>query len=271
MDKENKNNYTKSELVKLQGILLEILEETTKIFDDSGVDYVLTCGTALGARRHNGFIPWDDDIDLCVLENDIEKIISLKEKFEEKGLFIQNYKTEPNTPYYFTKIRLKNTIFEERIIKGLDINKGIFLDVFPLKPVPNSRIRYKFNYYFFKIFNLLFTANKTVYSLSKAKRIFELIFKCISFIFPDGYLYSLLKNKFNSNNKDLLGYYGLKNLTFKRNDFLNKIKVPFNEKEFYQLNNVDEYLCDFYGSSYLEIPPLKKRYNHKPITLKFND
>ena len=271
MDKEYKNNYTKTQLEKLQGVLLKILEDTTKIFDDNGINYVLNGGTALGARRHNGFIPWDDDIDICVMEKDIKKILDLEKKFKEKGLFIQNYKTEPNTPYYFTKIRLKNTIFEERIIRDLDINKGIFLDVFPLRSVPNSKFRYLFNYYFFRIFNLLFTSNKTTYSSSKLKIIYKLIFKCISFLFSSGCLYSLLKNRFNSDDKDFLGYYGFKNLVFKRKDFFNRVKVSFEGKDFYQLNNVDEYLIHYYGSSYLELPPLEKRVNHKPIRLKFDD
>ena len=127
-----------------------MLSTITLILDKNQIPYCLIGGTALGAKRHNGFIPWDDDIDIGVLEEDIDKIISLQAEFKKKSLFVQHYKTEKSTPYYFTKVRLDNSVFEEKFIENLNIHKGIFVDIFPLRSVAEPGITNKVYHIIFK-------------------------------------------------------------------------------------------------------------------------
>ena len=82
------NNYDTKVLKDLQLSLSEMLSTITLILDKNQIPYCLIGGTALGAKRHNGFIPWDDDIDIGVLEEDIDKIISLQAEFKKKSLGI---------------------------------------------------------------------------------------------------------------------------------------------------------------------------------------
>ena len=253
---ENTGIYSIDQLKKLHSTLKEILLIITEIFDSNDIPYVLIGGTALGARRHKGFIPWDDDIDICILESDIDKIHSVSELFLEHNLIIQNIKTENQTPYYFTKIRLNNTVFDEKIVDGINIHKGIFVDVFPVKYITNSKKKYLLNHYLFTFLNLIYISKKTTYHSNKQKRAYLFFFSFIGLFISNKYLDKLMKNNFNDKEKTWLGYYGVKNFYFKNEDFLNRKLVEFENQKLYQLDNVDDFLKRFFGDTFLELPPL---------------
>lgn len=130
------------ELRKLQLIETDILKEFIRTCDELGCEYSLDAGTLLGCIRHKGFIPWDDDIDVWMPRKDYEKYIENAQKLLDKKFFIQNYKTDPNFSWAFTKIRNSNTTFIEPIHKNVDINHGIYIDIFPFDNYdPNKKIK----------------------------------------------------------------------------------------------------------------------------------
>lgn len=121
-------------LEKLWAVQIEILEEIVRLCQKYNLSYFLNYGTLIGAIRHRGFIPWDDDLDIGMPRDDYETFLRVaKEELDEK-FFLQNSDTETQYWLPFSKIRKNDTIFEESSLARMDdtIHKGIFVDIFPL-------------------------------------------------------------------------------------------------------------------------------------------
>ncbi len=121
-----------------QRVSLEILKVFIDICKKLKLRYYLACGSVLGAVKYQGFIPWDDDIDVCLLRPDYEIFINEAPNYLPTYLFLQNYKTDPNFPSITSKIRDSRTTWIEKGVAHLDINHGIYLDVFPIDGYPNT-------------------------------------------------------------------------------------------------------------------------------------
>ena len=115
--------------------LLKIFADICKKWD---IPYFLVCGSALGAVKYGGFIPWDDDIDVGLLRPDYERFLEVAPGELPEWCFLQNYKTEKYFTHTYTKLRNSNTTFMEDDVKDLPINHGIFLDIFPLDGRPET-------------------------------------------------------------------------------------------------------------------------------------
>jgi lipopolysaccharide cholinephosphotransferase len=119
----------------VQKVELEILLEFDGVCKENNIKYHLFAGTLLGAIRHNGFIPWDDDIDVCMLRGDFEKFLTIGQECLGKDYFLQTYETDKNYINQFAKIRKNNTIFLQRDVVGTDIHQGFYIDIFPFDNV----------------------------------------------------------------------------------------------------------------------------------------
>ena len=128
----------KETLRKVQLVQLEIAREIKRVCEENGITYFLTAGTLLGAVRHQGFIPWDDDLDIAMLKEDYDRFIKIApEKLNEK-YEIQNWHTDSNFPLEFSKIRKKGTVFIEG--KGSDKkDNGIYVDVIVYINYPDNK------------------------------------------------------------------------------------------------------------------------------------
>lgn len=104
-----------------------------------GITYYVMGGTMLGAARHQGFIPWDDDMDVGLLRRDYELFISKAAPLLPDSFFLQTYKTDPEYPLGITKLRDSRTTFIERLYDRLNMNHGVNLDIFPLDYYPENR------------------------------------------------------------------------------------------------------------------------------------
>lgn len=116
---------------ELQEKLLESLKELIRVCEKHNLRYYLFGGSCLGAVRHKGFIPWDDDLDVAMPRPDFNKLMKLKDEFKEP-FFLQNQKTDKAYPYTFAKIRNSSTTFLETAFAHHNINHGVYLDIFPL-------------------------------------------------------------------------------------------------------------------------------------------
>lgn len=113
--------------------MLEILIDFDRVCRKHNIKYWLSSGTLLGAVRHGGFIPWDDDLDVDILEDDYKRLLPILEKELGDKYFIQNRKTDKNFINNFTKIRDKHSyIHETQHMASRYKNHGLFLDIFPL-------------------------------------------------------------------------------------------------------------------------------------------
>ena len=119
-------------------IELEILLTVTEILNRHGIYPYLAYGTALGAARHNGFIPWDDDIDIHLLRDDYEAAREILCRELPPEYRYCDRHTEKDYPYCFAKVRKNGTAFVQDVDMHLDIHKGIYIDLMPLDAAPDT-------------------------------------------------------------------------------------------------------------------------------------
>lgn len=127
---------TDEQLQELKQIELNMFQTFIQICSQLNLRYYLLGGTLLGAVRHKGFIPWDDDIDVGMPREDYEVFLEKAPAFMPEHLFIQSINSEPEYLMCFAKIRNSNTTFLETSINHLNINHGVFIDIFPLDYYP---------------------------------------------------------------------------------------------------------------------------------------
>lgn len=127
----------------LQKVELDLFRCFAETCEKLNLPYFLVCGSALGAARHGGFIPWDDDMDVGMYREDYNKFMELAPAILPDGIFLQNYKTDPAFPAVFAKLRNSNTTYIETGAKELKINHGIYIDIFPLDGYPEKRSEQK--------------------------------------------------------------------------------------------------------------------------------
>lgn len=125
----------------LQKKELELLECFIGVCEKLNLKYYLVCGSALGAVKYGGFIPWDDDVDVALPREDYEIFCEKAQELLPDGLFIQNYHSEPECPFLYSKLRNSNTTYIEKSSAKLPINHGIFIDIFPLDGCPEGKLR----------------------------------------------------------------------------------------------------------------------------------
>ena len=125
-------------MTELQKIEFDILKECIKIIEKHNLQYFLVCGSALGAVKYQGFIPWDDDIDLALPREDYNRFLEYAVKELPEHLFLQNYKTDKYFPLFGSKVRNKNTTYIECPHQKIKMNQGVFIDVFPLDGCPED-------------------------------------------------------------------------------------------------------------------------------------
>ena len=119
-------------MTELQKSEFEILRLFVDVCVHLRLDYYLVCGSALGAAKYGGFIPWDDDIDVALPRKDYEVFLKEAPALLPSWCFVQNYRTDPKFPLLGTKLRDSRTTFIDFMCGKLDINHGVFIDVFPL-------------------------------------------------------------------------------------------------------------------------------------------
>ena len=127
----------------IQEALLEMMVDIDAVMRRHGVDYFMAYGTALGAVRHNGFIPWDDDIDIFVKKEDVQGFFVAMKDLESTGKYELQKPFSVDWPYLFYKVRLNgSTAIEDKFV-DTRMHQGLFVDVFVLEPCPEPGFRRK--------------------------------------------------------------------------------------------------------------------------------
>ena len=261
-------------LKKLQQTETEILKEVVKICDKYKINYFLLYGTLLGAVRHKGFIPWDDDIDIAMPREDYNLFIE-KAKIELNGKYQLDY-IENNKNYYlnFIKVRNINTSYEEYNLKGYSGNKGIWIDIFPLDYADKIGIEVKMKNKIVKVLSKILSYKSI--NLKKNNVIFNFLIK-ITKIIPNkffiNFVTNILTNK-KDNGKYLISHCDfdpLKLNIYETNDIFPLSKIEFENNDYNVPNNYKRVLESIYGSDYMELPPIEKRKTHNPLKIVFKD
>lgn len=131
--------YNSDILRRLHHELRDIMREVIRVCDTAGIPYFIQGGTAIGAHFFEDIVPWDDDIDLGMTRENYERFLHEAPALLAEGYTLQEFTTEPNTPFYFAKVRKRNTRFVESEWVGLPIEEGIYIDIFPYDRIPDNR------------------------------------------------------------------------------------------------------------------------------------
>ena len=126
-------------LRKVQMTQLEIAKEIRRVCEENNIRYFLADGTFLGAVRHQGFIPWDDDMDLCMLRQDYERFCRIAPEKLDPKYCLQTWYTDPNYALPFGKVVKRNTVYLEGKKSGRLKENGFYVDIFPVDNVPENR------------------------------------------------------------------------------------------------------------------------------------
>ena len=252
-----------SELKRIQQMELEILKAFASFCEKHSLHYELMGGTLLGAIRHNGFIPWDDDIDVSMPRPDYEKFL----EFTKTG-FTDNYKVLSlkytfDYIYPYVKIIDCRTIMFENGLKN-KYNIGLYIDVFPIDGYPLEKKNIIKHFKTIKNNRGKLWRGACNIKQKDIFRTFYVFFK--SFIYQvKGAQYYSLKIE-NESKRYLFGEsefvspacsYGERGKMLKR-DYLDVIKIKFCGEEFWCMKNFHEHLKNIYGD-YLKLPPKEKR------------
>lgn len=240
-----------SDLRKGQLRMLEIAKVFDRICKKNNITYWIMSGTLLGARRHGGFIPWDDDFDVGVKRKDLDRLLACLEKELPEYYRLQTRETDSNYKYYFAKIRdLKSEIHEDYSLElGYKFN-GLFIDIFPFEQICiNKKLKGPVDCRY----------NELKYN-SKKGLVWKLISKIAHYFFK-AFVFVLrifgifTKDKFSHGYGT--GFYSAHKLS----TCFPVGKIQFEDYEFCAPNDIDQYLKDEYGD-FMKIPSKDKRVIH---------
>lgn len=244
-DKSLKERYNPegSSLRQTQLMMLDLLEITAKLFKENNIRFWLEGGTLLGAKRHGGFIPWDDDLDIDIDEKDYNRALRLLEKELPKSLYLEVRGKDPNYRLKWAKVKNRNSILDEPGTKNLK-ERGVFIDLFKARRV--GKIGYK----------LLFAIQKSKKDSHPflIKAILELSLKAVSFL-------SILEKKryFITDNMYIQYRYPLESIYPLQ-------EIKFEDRVYPAPNDVENYLVLHYGD-WFKIPPADKIVQHAVKTI----
>lgn len=277
-----KNIMPKEDLRKLQLIQLEMLLEVDRICRKYNIEYFLSSGTALGAVRHKGFIPWDDDLDVRMARKEYVKFCeACKKDLDTVRFFLQNDKTDSEYRWGYAKVRRKGTEYIRSGQEAIKCFSGVSIDIFIIDNVPDN--------FLLRIFHLWIrrACIKTLWSVIgvteepvQVKRALYHVLQHIDKKIPLGIIEWLatMCNKKETERLCCTAFY--RNDHFKEDKkmswgttmaefFREKVEIEFEGFLFYICKEYDLYLRHKYGN-YWEYPPESKRFLHPPVSYCFD-
>lgn len=269
--------YKNEDLKRLQDIELGILREVIRICEENSIQYFSVGGTTLGAIRHKGFIPWDDDIDIGMLRSDYDKFIRIAPEMLQNGYTLTHFVYEPTSPTYYAKVRKDGTEFIEKPTQNIKMHHGVFIDIMPYDEVPEDKTERKRFCRRAKLWNQLYIA-KTVWTSTSPTSKHKWVRNCVRAILhifmvpvPKKYLFEKTDKAmqaYNGMGSRVVSSRGLDVFNCLIEDLLPPEKHEFSGVSICIPGNWDKVLKTQYGD-YMTLPPKEKRYSHAPVRLKF--
>ncbi len=249
-------------IVDIQNKILEIAVYFDKLCKENNITYYLMGGSALGAMRHQGFIPWDDDLDVFMdFENYTRLIKVCRTKLDVEKYYFQKEGTE-EWPMYFSKIRMNGTTFIEEDTKNNKMHKGFYIDIMCLNNVSSNQIYRYIQFLAARLVTIKTLSQRNYITDSKLKKTVIYLFK---YIITENLKHRLLKIVHSLNHKktDYVGHFfgraKFKNTSFKKNYLGSPRYVKFSNTFLPVPNQVEEYLLLRYGPKFMEMPDDKTK------------
>lgn len=271
------------DLRQVQKLSILLLEEFDRACKELNLSYSVYAGTAIGAIRHGGFIPWDDDVDVCMPRKEYEYFLSHADEVLSDSYELTNVRNTPNFPCTFSYLALKDTVFIPEFYKGCDYKRPLSIDVFPLDNVPDDDKSYKRQAKRTWLWGrlaflratptpyLAFDGMKRTVVLGLCRIAHELL-KLV------GITPAFIQKKWekaarmyeNEATQYMADYSDRdpKRWMVSRDEFFPTSEIPFDGIKVQLVHDYDAVLTRGYGD-YMEMPPLSERKNHRPYVLDF--
>lgn len=257
------------ELDKLHNNLIIILDEIDRICKKHGIKYSLHSGSLLGAVRHQGIIPWDDDIDIAMMRDDYDRFFDICKKELSSNFSVVTIESCDNYYYGMGKVLLKGTLVEQAIGSGKKRKTNLWVDIFPYDYIPESKIKRLWQ----ASFSQLYIKQLEVYDdgiptdSRFAKKAYFSMLKFINhFVNMDSVKKKLIimVRRYNDNKTGeiccICGFGYTRQIL--PNDFFDHVvEYQFENKMFLGFSDYDRYLKQVFGD-YMKLPPIEKRQSH---------
>jgi len=259
----------------LHACLLDIAIEIRRICEKHNIDCFLVGGTLLGAIRHDGFIPWDDDLDIGLRRQDYEKFLKVCPEELQHPFVLTETRLEKNYGHPYAKVRIKDTVFYEAGYPQ-DIERGIFVDVFPIDRIPDNRLGRKWQAKWCSIWRIVLLT-KCGYGMQKSRK--TVLYKTVAAICSKRFIVSRLRKTQTRYNRKKTGYY--ENLcggyrpgveVFPSACLDNPLPKHIFEGEEFQIPFCSEEVLTLLYGDYMQLPPEEKRvFKHAISDIDFGD
>lgn len=247
---------------QVQGKILDIMKYIDNLCRENSIVYYIMGGTALGAIRHKGFIPWDDDLDIFMTPTEYEKFKCVFEKENSSKFVLQEWRTTPDYLEY-SKVRMNGTTFIEECFKdNYDMHHGIYVDIMILHKVPKARLIQKLVYYESKFVTLYALSQRNWKPKNKSQ---AFVLKSLQFL-PCKYIAKLCYRRIykyeNKKDKYMYCYWitpaKFKNGLFDASFFSEPVDIVFEDVKLLCSKNIIEYLEYRYGD-YMQLPTIEQQ------------
>lgn len=252
-------------LNKLHSVLFELLCEFDRICKKHNIQYFLDSGTALGAVRHGGFIPWDDDLDVGMMRDQYEKFLKVAPEEIGDNYIILSKNIDTTYKKYHVKLMRKNTIYPEIGNENCQY-RGIFIDIFPFDKVSDNINIRKSDFAKDLLYKRLIRLKVSkLYCMNFSKLLLHYFLKLVPMNWLEKKMHNLWMRHNESDSLYATCYlYKMllkQEIVFPISSLLPIKDIRFENKEFFIMNNYDDYLKIMYGD-YMKLPPENKREFH---------
>lgn len=269
-------------LRKVQLTELKIAKELKRVCEKLDIPYILDSGTLLGAVRHQGFIPWDDDMDFAMTRANYDRFLLEAPSELGEEYYLQSWKSDPAYGYPFAKLRLKNTAFVEAVSQYAGSEKGFYVDIFPYDVYPDGHAERKHQGREYDLLRrlILLKGDYTPWEAGNHHSLKKIIYKTMAIAaLPFNreqliHRFEAATRRFNDSPSGKVFSSGTDNYgtwVVDESCFTQLCQLPFEDDSFSAPENWDSYLSDIYGD-YMTPPPEEERENkHQPLKVDFGE
>ena len=269
-------------LRKVQLTELKIAKELKRVCEKLDIPYILDSGTLLGAVRHRGFIPWDDDMDFAMTRANYDRFLLEAPAELGEEYYLQSWTSDPAYGYPFAKLRLKNTAFVEAVSQYAGSEKGFYVDIFPYDVYPDGQAERKRQGRAYDLLRrlIMLKGDYTPWEAGNHRSLKKIIYKTMAIAalpFSREQLihrFEAATRRFNDSPSGKVFSSGTDNYgtwVVDESCFTRRCQLPFEDDSFSAPENWDSYLSDIYGD-YMTPPPAEERENkHQPVLVDFGE